>query len=168
VADRTTQDEIKAGIDSLLGNFPIPVSESGLDIVPFAINNFVTPVANVYTTLLDITGRGFLYSFQAEVSGNPFYKVTVDGVTTVEIFGSGIIQATDIKGYINPCYPHPGSTSLAAIPNDNALIKNYPDTTQTGQIMILPFPIPFKSSLKLEFKHSQSIQKPYTIRGGVI
>lgn len=143
------------------------------------VNNGATVVTsatpNTLTTILSITAKkGAINNILAFCSANTFrLKVTVDGITTLDIpGGTGFIIGlmnnanNSMVGTGIPAVRGPNATSFIVNINNNVL-SSYPNSSASiNSLVFTTTPIPFNNSLLVEVSHSaasQSITYEYQV-----
>ena len=145
---------------------------------PFAYLNIVTPPRNVYTTIIDLSGRGFLSlcSF-VNSAATCRMRITIDGDVKVllnntvdQIWGYSAMSHTkarfDSSGMAIPRFAS-NNLELSTFTET----RQYPVTTETSGSTITADYIYFNTSCLIEIEHTNNTEinreTSYAILGGL-
>ena len=118
--------------------------------------------ANVYTTFLNVTGKGYLRKFLLAMSSyNKKIRITIDGVVVLTLNSTGTAPANAATGV---CFSEDffALDSLAprimVAPDNHANVPSnvpykltsFPDVSETKSLAVLTQPVVFEKSLLIE------------------
>lgn len=170
IADKVTLDLIKQDTASILENSGIQYST----LISFISNENQT----VLTPILEITGSGYLFhayysastdlrngAFKVTVDGVAVYDLTLDGTSVSSTYIDGILYGlmiSEISASRTSIYGayYTGCSVASAITFPYVGVNKY---AASNYCAVLPVPLRFESSLKIEKKGNVPVRAYYSL-----